>query len=73
MTTRAQELAFAQLADLKARGHDPVAVINQSIVRGWAGLFELKTGTTGAASVPSRHGGFDLIDYHAGVKPDGSF
>lgn len=22
---------------------------------------------------PSRHGGFDLVDYHAGVNPDGTF
>lgn len=42
LTTRAAELAIAELACLRDQGHDPVAVINQSILNGWRGLFALK-------------------------------
>lgn len=42
MTTRAENEAIGALSELRARGHDPVAVIRQSIANGWSGLFELK-------------------------------
>lgn len=42
LTDRAAELAIAELAELRAQGHNPVAVINQSILNGWRGLFALK-------------------------------
>lgn len=42
LTARAAELAIAELAKLRDQGHDPVAVINQSILNGWRGLFALK-------------------------------
>lgn len=70
MTPRAQELAIADLAEMQAKGIDPVAVINQSIVRGWAGLFEPKTMAGGQ---PPRHSGFEKRNYHEGVNADGSF
>jgi hypothetical protein len=38
-TRRAQELSLRTLAKLRAEGHDPRAVIEQSIERGWSGLF----------------------------------
>lgn len=42
LTDRAAELAIAELSKLRDQGHDPVAVINQSILNGWRGLFALK-------------------------------
>ena len=42
LTANAADLAIAELEKLKAQGHEPAAVINQSIVSRWAGLFPLK-------------------------------
>jgi uncharacterized protein YdaU (DUF1376 family) len=42
-THKARELSLATLAKLRSKGHDPTAVIEQSIERGWTGLFEMKT------------------------------
>lgn len=48
MTTRAENEAIGALSELRARGHDPVAVIRQSIANGWSGLFEVKANTSQA-------------------------
>lgn len=42
MSPTAQKLCIAELDRLRAAGCEPVAVINQSIVNGWKGVFELK-------------------------------
>lgn len=42
-----------RLAELKAMGHDPNAVILQSIERGWSGLFELKAVNGGRPLTPA--------------------
>ena len=42
MTPYAEELALKDLAKLVDGGSDPVAVVEQSIVKGWKGLFNLK-------------------------------
>lgn len=42
MTARSQKLAMATLDQLRREGHDPAAVIRQSIERGWSALFPLK-------------------------------
>lgn len=42
-TPRALDLAVKELAKLKDRGQDPRAVLEQSTLRGWRGLFEVKT------------------------------
>jgi hypothetical protein len=44
-THKARELSLATLTKLRSKGHDPTAVIEQSIERGWTGLFEIKTNT----------------------------
>lgn len=44
LTQRAEELAISQLDKLRADGHDPQAVIQQSIMRGWKGLFAIGGG-----------------------------
>jgi len=56
-TDDARTLNLRTLAKLRTEGHDPVAVINQSIERGWTGLFPVRDGATGAparARMPSR-------------------
>lgn len=59
MTPHAQELAIKTLEALRAAGQDIAAVLNQSIERGWQGLFEVsngiappKQGAKGAAPKP---------------------
>jgi hypothetical protein len=42
MTDRAKLLAIAKLHELRQSGHDPTAVLNQSIYNGWKGLFPIK-------------------------------
>jgi uncharacterized protein YdaU (DUF1376 family) len=44
-TPKARELSLRTLTELWATGHDPRAVIHQSIERGWTGLFPVKAGT----------------------------
>lgn len=51
MTEEAERLAVLKLETLRATGHDPVAVINQSIEMSWRGLFPVKAGAAGPAAV----------------------
>lgn len=53
LTDRARELAVAKLVHLKAGGNDPAAVLEQSVLGGWAGLFELKPENAAAARPPA--------------------
>lgn len=46
-TTRALELAVKKLADLRAQGHDPEVVLDQSTMMGWQGLFPVKPDRSG--------------------------
>lgn len=41
-TPYAQRLAINKLFKLRADGHDPTEVIQQTILRGWSGLFPIK-------------------------------
>lgn len=41
LSDRAVTLAFSKLDDLRKSGNDPVKVIEQSILNGWKGLFQL--------------------------------
>lgn len=42
MTDRAESLMLRELEKLHGQGHDPTAVLEQSIERGWKGVFEIK-------------------------------
>lgn len=42
MTDHARGLAVKDLLDLRNKGHSPSDILNQSIMRGWTGLFEIK-------------------------------
>lgn len=48
LTDRAKVLAVGELEKLRARGHPPSAVLNQSIMHSWAGLFEVKESAGGS-------------------------
>lgn len=52
-TQRAAELSISVLGRLRGEGHDPVAVIEESVLRGWTGLFPLRQATGG---VPAQGG-----------------
>jgi hypothetical protein len=43
-TEAAQELAMRQLESWRQQGQDPNAILRQSVMQGWKGLFELKGG-----------------------------
>lgn len=45
MTQRAMDLAVKALAKLAEMGHAPAAVLNQSTLHSWIGLFEVKNAT----------------------------
>jgi hypothetical protein len=47
LTAKAEELALRTLAGLREKGHDPRAVIEQSIERGWKGLFPVQEQSNG--------------------------
>lgn len=49
-------LIVADLEAFRAKGHEPVTVLNNSIKGGWAGVFEPKTQPERQATVPGRTG-----------------
>lgn len=74
-TDHAQVLALRDLDALRAKGHDPTAVMEQSIQRGWKGFFTLKHDEQGAANAGSAktrptatHARFEQQDYRAGTE-----
>lgn len=72
MTDYAMTLAVKELEALRDAGQDVDAVLNQSTLKSWQGLFEVKSRGAGKPGV-DRHGNFGNQDYHAGVGADGSF
>lgn len=58
-------LCLKTLARLRAQGHDPVAVIETSVERGWTGLFELKAAQPAptASTAQPRQAKFDPNAY----------
>lgn len=73
MGEAAVRLAIKKLEDLRSKGNDPKLVIEQSIMSSWSGFFPLRGEFAKAAAKPSRHSGFDQVDYRDGVRDDGSF
>lgn len=70
MTDHAMKLAIEKLKKFLDAGQDIEAVLNNSTMSNYQGLFELK------AKKPEkvdRHGGFGKQDYREGVSDDGSF
>lgn len=63
-TETAIQLALGVLDRLKNQGHDPNAVLEQSILNSWQGLFELK-GKQGSRAKP-------LSTFEASIQPEDS-
>ena len=55
LTAQAVKLAIAKLDELRRQGHEPTAVLEQSILAGWQGLFPLR------AEAKKHDGGLDAI------------
>lgn len=79
MTPKAESLMLAKLVTLKREGHDPAAVIEQSIMNAWTGLFELKgmsnakrpmDGGTGQPTYRRSHGLDMLRELRAEIEAD---
>lgn len=73
-TGRALNLAISELEKLRAQGQDPGAVLNQSVMNGWKGLFPIKQGASDGAYKPNpqtprtKAGGVAVTpDHFAGV------
>jgi hypothetical protein len=49
LTDHARNLCVKKLEEFQRRGHDPAAVLNESAMNGWQGLFEPKGGVNGAS------------------------
>ena len=47
MSEHAQILAIKKLTELRSQNQDPTAVLEQSILNGWQGLFPVKSGSSG--------------------------
>lgn len=64
-TNRAKQLVIAKLDELRRKGHDPAAALQQSIINGWTSVFEIKGDyKNGSSSTkPSAHDNFT-----AGIK-----
>jgi hypothetical protein len=60
LTDRAKRNILRQLSEYKDQGQDPNAVLDQSITRGWRGVFPLKAERRDANDFP----GFDWSDSH---------
>lgn len=50
-TARAKQLVIGKLEKLKQEGHDPAAVLQQSLERGWSGVFPLKGDYNGSNQI----------------------
>ena len=72
MTPAASRLIVKKLEELREQGDEPQKVLEQSIQNSWVGVFPLKGARGTPASRPSRHSGFDELDYSKGVGDDGS-
>jgi len=50
LTDKAKELAVKKLDELRVQGNDPAQVLDQSVLNGWQGLFEIKAGNKGVTA-----------------------
>ena len=60
MAEAAMKLAVTTLDELRAQGNDPRAVLEQSTLRSWRGLFPIKNQSTSAPARPTK---FDPVAY----------
>lgn len=65
-TARAIDLAIKTLTELQAKGQNPEAVLNQSTLNGWTGLFPLK-GNANGNGIDRRDGLAKALDRRLGL------
>jgi hypothetical protein len=65
-TNLAIQMLIVKLDELRKRGHDPAAVINESIINSWSGFFEIKDYKNG--NTKRKHSGFNEQDWTAGTE-----
>ena len=71
ITEAAAKLQLRKLAEMREKGQDPVAVIENAIANGWQGLYEIRdVGGHGVqrGARRSTHSGFDQMDYGEGIE-----
>lgn len=57
LTAHAVALTVSQLAQFREQGHDPAAVLNQSIAHAWRGVFPVKSLPLPGVPTPDRFAG----------------
>ena len=67
LTEKAEQLAIEKLDNLRKEGHSPKAVLEQSILHSWDGLFPIKP-TILKGPAHGSHTGFAKQDYRAGTE-----
>jgi len=68
ITPDAIQIALRKLDSLRSAGNDARAVLEQSTMNCWQGLFDVKSNQArGSPAKESRHSGFEKIDYSEGV------
>ncbi len=55
-TAKARTLSLQTLTRLRSEGHEPRSVVEQSIERGWTGLFPVRVGDARAGPASATHG-----------------
>lgn len=60
-TPTARTMALRTLAELRASGEDPAAVLRASVVGGWSGLFPVKRGGSARPAPIQQRGGAELL------------
>lgn len=72
-TDAARQLVVGKLTQLREKGYDPAALLNEAVQNGWRTVFEPRGMTGRAPAAGSKHAGFAEKNYRDGVESDGSF
>lgn len=67
MTPKAKTMLLTKLDKLRGKGHDPKALLEESIINGWKGVFEPKGGGSGGRA-PNHHTGINDLDHSQGLR-----
>jgi len=70
LTNTAAALIVGELSKFKAAGHDPAAVLDQSVMNGWRGVFEPKAGPRSPPASGGVAVSFEGKVYSGGVTDD---
>lgn len=70
LTSTAAALIVSELSKFKAAGHDPAAVLDQSVMNGWRGVFEPKVGSRPPPASGGVAASFEGKVYNGGATDD---